>query len=115
MIFVTGPAFSGKEAYVRGRMHWNEAQFREHAVCDAERLAYETDALEKLANSLAKKQVVIASETGAGVVPVDATERKNREAAGRLACLLAERADTVVRVVCGLPQVLKDPDGSAGT
>lgn len=30
-----------------------------------------------------------------------------REAAGRLACLLAQRADTVVRVYCGLPQVLK--------
>ena len=33
--------------------------------------------------------------------------RAAREAAGRLSCLLAERADTVVRVCCGLPQVLK--------
>ena len=26
---------------------------------------------------------------------------------GTMACLLAERADTVVRVCCGIPQVLK--------
>ena len=30
-----------------------------------------------------------------------------REAAGRLACLLAERADCVVQMFCGLPTVLK--------
>ena len=34
-------------------------------------------------------------------------ERAAREAAGRLSCLLAERAETVVRVFCGLPAVLK--------
>ena len=40
-------------------------------------------------------------------MPVDPRERAAREAAGRLACLLARRADAVVRVYCGLPQVLK--------
>ena len=50
---------------------------------------------------------MIATEVGGGVVPVDAGERAAREAAGRLACLLAERADTVVRVFCGLPMALK--------
>ena len=38
---------------------------------------------------------------------MDAAERAHRENAGRLACLLAARADTVVRVCCGLGQVLK--------
>lgn len=38
---------------------------------------------------------------------VDAKQRADREAAGRLACLLAQRADTVVRVFCGLPILLK--------
>ena len=36
-----------------------------------------------------------------------ALKKKYREQAGRLACLLAERADTVIRVCCGIPQVLK--------
>ena len=60
-----------------------------------------------LAAELSQKEIVIATETGGGVVPIDPRERAAREAAGRLACLLAQRADTVVRVYCGLPQVLK--------
>ena len=38
---------------------------------------------------------------------MDPKERRNRESAGRLSCLLAERADTVIRVFCGLPRALK--------
>ena len=55
----------------------------------------------------AANPVVIACEVGGGVVPLDTEERKNREKAGRLACLLAARAETVVRLCCGLPEVLK--------
>lgn len=60
-----------------------------------------------LADTLAEKEVVIATEVGGGVVPIDPAQRRGREAAGRLACLLAERADTVIRVSCGLPRLLK--------
>ena len=64
--------------------------------------------LPALADQLAADYpVVIATEVGGGVVPVEPEAREAREAAGRLACLLAERADTVVRVFCGLPLVLK--------
>ena len=41
------------------------------------------------------------------MVPIDPAQRAAREAAGRLACLLAERADCVVQIFCGLPTVLK--------
>ena len=63
--------------------------------------------LRSLADRLSQKEVVIATETGCGVIPLDPRERRNREAAGRLSCLLAERAEIVVRVCCGIPQVLK--------
>lgn len=63
--------------------------------------------LEGLAAELAQKDVVMAVEVGGGVVPIDPAERAAREAAGRLACLLAQRAETVVRVFCGIPTVLK--------
>ena len=63
--------------------------------------------LRSLADRLSQKEVVIATETGCGVIPLDPQERRDREAAGRLSCLLAERAETVVRVCCGIPQVLK--------
>ena len=45
-------------------------------------------------------------------IPTDSEEcealgRAAREAAGRLGCLLAQRADAVVRVFCGIPVYLK--------
>ena len=52
-------------------------------------------------------EVILSDEIGYGVVPVDASERRYREAAGRLSCRVAERAERVVRVVCGYGQVLK--------
>jgi len=79
----------------------------EKAVWDVQRLAAETEDLPALADALAEREFVIATEVGGGVVPMDAEERRSREAAGRLSCLLAERAEVVVRVCCGLPQLLK--------
>ena len=46
-------------------------------------------------------------QVGGGVVPIDPAARAAREAAGRLACLLAARADCVVQMFCGLPTILK--------
>ena len=60
-----------------------------------------------LADRLARNDAVMITEIGGGVVPADAGERAAREAAGRLSCLLAQRADRVVRVFCGLPLELK--------
>lgn len=107
MIFVTGPLFSGKRECIRNALHLSPEDFAARAVWDVERLAAGAPDLEALAEKLSAREIVIASELGGGVVPIDPEERAAREAAGRLACLLARRADTVVRVVCGLPQVLK--------
>ena len=63
--------------------------------------------LEVLAAELSAHEVVIATEVGGGVVPTDPAERAAREAAGRLNCLLAQRADAVARVFCGIPMVIK--------
>ena len=107
MIFVTGPLFAGKRDYVRTALHWSEEELRKNAVWDVQDLAAGTDDLIELADRLACKPVVIATEVGGGVIPADPQERADREAAGRLACLLAERADAVIRVYCGLPRALK--------
>ena len=40
-------------------------------------------------------------------MPLDAQERAWREAVGRMSCELASQAETVVRMVCGIPVVLK--------
>ena len=106
MIFVTGPLYAGKRAYIQQALGLDDEDFASCAVWDAQELALDA-APEELAERLVEKRVVIATELGGGVVPVDAGERAKREAAGRLACALARRADTVIRVCCGLPQLLK--------
>lgn len=63
-------------------------------ACLADKLAHEYD-------------ILIATEVGGGVVPMDPKQRADREAAGRLACLLAARAECVVQMFCGIPTVLK--------
>lgn len=107
MIFVTGPLFAGKKEYIRTALGWTEEELAQRAVWDVQDLAPEAENLEALAQSLSRHPVVIATEVGGGVVPVSPDQRQGREAAGRLACLLAQQAETVVRVCCGLPQVLK--------
>ena len=108
MIFVTGPKFSGKREYIKTALNLSDEEFAERAVWSVEELVSEKAVtLEALADELASKAIVIADEIGSGLVPLDASEREKREKAGRLACMLAERADTVIRVVCGCPQILK--------
>ncbi|MCR5295275.1 MAG: bifunctional adenosylcobinamide kinase/adenosylcobinamide-phosphate guanylyltransferase [Lachnospiraceae bacterium] len=107
MIFITGPYYSGKRAFARALFGWSEEELAVNAVLDAQKLAENEDNLEALADRLSAHPVVIAVEVGGGVVPMDPLERKNRERAGRLACLLAARAETAVRMCCGLPEILK--------
>lgn len=106
MIFITGPLFAGKRDVACRILGCNQEELARHAVWDVQDLAGQQP-LEKLVRQLEAYPVVIATEVGGGVVPVDEKQRADREAAGRLACLLAQRADTVVRVFCGLPILLK--------
>lgn len=107
MIFITGPLLAGKQSYICAALGLSLDEFARRAVWDVQELAAREPNLPALAEALAQREIVIATEVGGGVVPTDPAERAAREAAGRLSCLLAERADTVVRVCCGLPQVLK--------
>jgi adenosyl cobinamide kinase/adenosyl cobinamide phosphate guanylyltransferase len=109
MIFVTGPLFSGKKDYIKNNYNISEEEFEKLVIENVQDMV--TDAtsenLVALADKLSQYEFVIATEVGGGVVPVDRNERLKREAAGRLAVMLAQRADNVIRVVCGIPQVLK--------
>ena len=100
MIFITGPLYSGKRTFAQ--------KLPGRRIVDVQELAADTPELDKLADRLAAEyDVILAIEVGGGVVPTDAQQRAAREAAGRLACLLAARADCVVQMFCGIPTVLK--------
>ena len=122
MILVVGGLAAGKEAYVRS-LGYGEVDFSSQldAACpvitDVQELVRDEDAdVEALASRIAaEKQVVLCVEVGSGIVPLDPGERSWRDRVGRLAHELAQRADAVVRVVCGLPTALKGtlPHGEA--
>lgn len=106
MIFVTGPLFSGKKTAVKKILNISDEEFIQKAVWDVQERADED--LNTLLAELCNYEIVISTEIGGGVVPIEKMEREHRERAGRLACALAEKADTVIRVCCGIPQIIKD-------
>lgn len=107
MIFIFGPLWSGKRAVAKRLLRCGDEELARRAVWDAQELARARTDLDALADELARYEAVIATEVGGGVIPADAAERAARERAGRLCCLLAARADTVVRVFCGLPKAIR--------
>lgn len=46
--------------------------------------------------------VVVADEVGCGIVPLHAEDRAFREAVGRALCVIAQNAQSVTRVCCGI-------------
>ena len=124
MVFVTGPMFSGKrkaaaellgipaeEIRVCGNGEQDIRNRQSSGIAEVQILAAgcrDEKELEQLADKLSEYDVVISTETGCGVVPMNPAEREAREKAGRLNCLLAARAETVIRVFCGIPQVIRE-------
>lgn len=104
-VYVTGPAASGKREYVLRTLGIP----KEEAAFEVQVLLRERPDLDvaALAEKLSGYQAITQTEVGAGVIPLSAEDREWREKAGRLACLLAARADIVVRMVCGIPVYIR--------
>lgn len=51
--------------------------------------------------------IIISDEIGNGIVPWEHEEREYRELTGRLLCELANKADRVERIVCGIGERIK--------
>ncbi len=51
--------------------------------------------------------IIISDEIGNGIVPVEAFEREYRERTGRILIQLAQKAEEVERVICGIGQKIK--------
>ena len=121
-ILIVGGASQGKREYAqkafglneREILPWNEE--REAASCIAdlhlrvraclEKGLTQQEVLEKLL-PFCQGKIVLCDDIFCGVVPLDALERQWREVTGRLLCRLAQEADSVIRMQCGLPQAIK--------
>lgn len=115
MIFIIGGLASGKRDYVKKAYGYQDKDMAD-ATLDGrpvlfnlqKLVAERPEASDDLLTVLLEKSIVICNEVGSGVVPVDKKERIAREATGRLCVNLAAHAEKVLRVCCGIPQILKD-------
>lgn len=112
MILITGSEATGKRSFAE-QLGYGKAQMSEDpgscapVVFHVERSVRTKEEAEHVLPLLLKKEVVIINEVGSGVIPAVKEDRIAREAAGRLGVLLAKEADTVIRMVCGIPVCLK--------
>ena len=126
MILIFGGAYQGKLAYALKRSGLTEDDVYYCGENDAgtptgRKIIYELDkwmlALVKagadpgpaLLRFIEKNPdaLVICNDISCGVVPVDETLRKWREAVGRSLAELSRVSDETVRLFCGIPAVLK--------
>lgn len=113
MMLIIGGAASGKMTYLASLGY--KPEVIADGVLDDRKVLY---GLEKLVAAdpegaagllpaLLQKEVVACCEVGSGVIPMRFEQRRAREATGRLCVQLAARADRVVRLVAGIPIVIK--------
>ena len=113
MILIVGSEGAGKREYALGMGYAEndiaEAVLNDKPVLDKLHILVAEDpkAAPDLLDALLEKEVVICNEVGSGIIPLKREERDAREATGRLCVLLAQKAERVVRVVCGIPIFLK--------
>ncbi len=129
MMMITGGAFSGKLEFARKHFELKE----DEVVCGADcgladvftakcvdhyelvvRRLLENGAGQEAPEAFTERfirenpeAIVIMDEIGGGIIPLEKSERLWREQTGRAGCRIAERSDTVIRLCCGLPAVLK--------
>ena len=124
MRIITGGAFQGKRAFAEKLypgVEWTDGgrcALDEIRTCRAvygfhefvKRWLEQGKSWEELASLILEENrdlILICDEIGCGLVPVDAFEREYRESTGRVMNALAEQAERVDRVVCGIGRRIK--------
>ena len=124
MILILGGAYQGKLEYAKETLGIQPKQiffcsdsridFTKECICGIEEFTYacvrqELDPVAYFRENAAQWQdsVLICRDIFCGVVPMDAMQRKWRQATGRLCQYLASEATQVSRIFCGLEQRLK--------
>ncbi len=51
--------------------------------------------------------IIIMTEIGCGIIPIEKSQRIYRELVGKTGCLIAGLAEKVIRITCGIPAVIK--------
>ena len=125
MIFIIGGAYSGKTEYAVS-MGIDRKKITDGKDMNTEKingivciknyhllikrlLEYGDDPMDftKIILEKNKDIVIISDEIGNGIIPLEKNDRIWREETGRVCCYIAQTADRVIRLVCGMAQVIK--------
>ena len=113
MLLIVGGEGSGKKTFVQS-LGYTDSEIADAVLNECpvlyhlEQMVFaDPECTDALLSALADKDVVICNEVGSGVIPANRAERAGREATGRLCVLLAQKANCVVRMVSGIPTVIK--------
>lgn len=126
MILVIGGAYQGKLEYVKERFHIQSEDIFDGESDSYENLVHrkvilnfhslmrrflldEMNGFDEINKILDKNHdlIIITDEIGYGIVPLDPFERRYREETGRVCCYLANVAQEVIRVLCGIATKIK--------
>lgn len=109
MIVIIGGYAQGKREYAR--QHYANADERMFLLNSWVREKFENNenAVEELKNYIEKNPdtIFITEEVGNGIVPAERSDREFRDYIGAVQIELADTADEVIRVFCGIGQRLK--------
>lgn len=122
MIFIIGGRFSGKSNYVHKIYNVSEKTVIDGEKAELDKLKIynvifnidilikkhiHIEGLDKLILNNLRADIITGNEIGCGVVPLDCNDRQWRDITGRIYCSLANKSDTVIRIIAGLPQTIK--------
>ena len=126
MIMITGGAYQGKTEYAKQRFGFSDDEILNGGSCEFEavfaakcvteyhllikRLLENNTDVQDFSRRLCRENphaVIIINEIGAGIIPLEKSERIWREETGRAGCIIAEKSAEVVRVICGIPVKIK--------
>lgn len=126
MIMIVGGAFQGKTQYVKSEFSFSESEILNGENCDigntftakciknyhllVKGLIAENidpiDFTQKLCQENSDA-VIVMDEIGCGIIPLEKDERRWREITGRCGCIIAENSSLVIRMNCGIANVIK--------
>lgn len=106
MTLIIGGKYQGKTAYASALARVQNAPVIDDLAQWLQTQPSVETALSAL--RLAPNTIIVCDEVGCGVVPLDKEQRAWRERVGRVSAALAEQADVVIHMVCGIPTVIKE-------
>lgn len=107
MILIIGGAYQGKHRYAAEYYPDRTIYYVQSLIKEAQEK--QTDPALYIEGILKEEPeaVLMIDDVGCGIVPIDKKDRDYRELVGRTGCNLAAQAQSVIRVCCGIGQVIK--------